>query len=68
MKIAQIKRGAWYETTHGVGVVEVVGGTHPPSVKIRITHPLPRGSIFLKPRNFIGECNLPATVTAARRG
>lgn len=59
MKIKDIKRGKWYKTTHGIGVVETVGGTHPPSVQIRITHPFPRGKLFLTPRDFEEETTDP---------
>jgi hypothetical protein len=29
MQLKRIKQRRWYETTHGVGIVQRVGGTHP---------------------------------------
>ena len=49
MQIKKIKRGLWYETKLGIGQAEVVGGTHPPSVKMTIYAPVPRGTMYLKP-------------------
>ena len=45
--------------THGVGECLAAGGTHPPSVKFRITHPFPRGIVYLSPRDVLKETAAP---------
>ena len=69
MKIKDIKVGKWYRTRAGTGQVERVGGTHPPSVRIRIVSPFPRGSVNVPPRDFEEEVPdpPPANPRPARR-
>lgn len=64
MQIKQIKRGNWYETTQGIGQAERVGGTHPPSVVVRIVRPIPRGIVNMKPRDILNEVPAPETANA----
>lgn len=59
MKLNAIQVGRWYETTLGVGECLRVGGTHPPSVKVRIDLPLPRGVQFIAPRDVKKEVPKP---------
>lgn len=59
MKITDINRGKWYQTTQGIGRAETVGGTRPPSVQITITHPFPRGKVTLSPRDVQHEVEDP---------
>ncbi len=59
MKTSSIKPGRWYETKLGVGECLRVGGTHPPSVQIRIDLPFPRGSVNLSPRDVYQEVPTP---------
>ena len=59
MKIKDIKKGEWYETTKGTGVCEAVGGTHPPSVQMRITLPYPRGRLYMAPRDILRKVDRP---------
>lgn len=61
MRIADIKRGKWYKTTKGTGQAVTVGGTRPPSVQVNITHPFPRGKIFVSPREVEEEVPDPTT-------
>jgi hypothetical protein len=51
MIIKQIKVESIVETTVGVGMVLRVGGTHPPSVQVRIVAPIPRGVCNVRPRD-----------------
>ena len=53
MKLADIKRFQWYETTQGIGQCQYVGGTRPVTCRFRITHPLPRGTVNLSPREVL---------------
>lgn len=55
MQIAKIKVGHWYETKVGVGECVRSGGTHPPSVRMRIVSPFPRGILNVVPRDVIRE-------------
>jgi len=50
MQIKSIKVGDVVETSVGFGRVERVGGTHPPSVRVNIIGPLPRGICYVAPR------------------
>ncbi len=59
MQIKKIRVGSWVETTQGNGVVLRVGGTHPPSVRVRIMTPFPRGEVFLRPRDVLNELRAP---------
>lgn len=59
MPIKSIKVGSWYETTAGIGICEAAGGTHPPSVRINITKPFPKGTIYLSPRDVKAEVIKP---------
>ena len=59
MKLKDIKPGLWYETQMGVGQCVQSGGTHPPSVLIRIDLPFPRGAVNLRPRDVIREVPSP---------
>jgi hypothetical protein len=62
MQIKSIKAGRWYETELGVGECTRAGGTHPPTVQVRITHPFPRGTVYMKPRQVKREVPAPAEV------
>lgn len=55
MKLTDIKRGHWYDTTHGIGQAERVGGTRPLCVVVRIVSPIPRGTVNLKSRDVFNE-------------
>jgi hypothetical protein len=55
MKIKDIKVGKMYQTNIGIGVCKAVGGTFPPTVKIDIQHPFPRGVVNVKPRDVQHE-------------
>jgi hypothetical protein len=59
MNIKKIIVGKWYKTKQGVGRCERVGGTHPPSVQFAITHPFPRGRVYLSPRDVEEETAAP---------
>lgn len=59
MKMPQIKAGRWYETKLGVGECLKSGGTHPPSVMVRIDLPFPRGRVNLTPREVFHEVPPP---------
>lgn len=60
MQIKKIKQGCWYETKVGVGECVRVGGTFPPTVQVRITHPFPRGVVNVVPRDVIQEVADPS--------
>lgn len=62
MNLKQIKEGDWYETKQGIGKAIRVGGTHPPSVRVKIVLPFPRGEVMLAPRDVIARCTPPADV------
>lgn len=64
VKIKDIKPGKFYKTAQGVGKAERVGGTHPPSVQFTITHPFPRGRVFLLPREVHEETTDPAAAAS----
>ncbi len=55
MQLKKIKVGRTYETTHGEGEVLRVGGTFPPSVRVRILRPIVRGDIELTAREVLRE-------------
>jgi len=55
MTLKKIKQNRWYETTVGVGKTLRVGGTHPPTVRMNIVAPLPRGTCNVIPRDVIRE-------------
>ena len=55
MTIKQIKLGSWVETTVGLGTVERIGGTHPPSVRVHVRAPIPRGIVNVKPRDVLRQ-------------
>lgn len=55
MTIKQIKLGSWVETTVGIGTVERVGGTHPPSVRVHVRTPIPRGIVNVRPRDVLRQ-------------
>jgi hypothetical protein len=55
MTITKIKVGKWYQTKVGIGECLRVGGTFPPSVQIKITHPFPRGIVNVVPRDVFHE-------------
>lgn len=55
MNIKKIVAGRVYETDIGYGPVLQVGGTHPPSVKINIQGPFPRGINYVTPRQVLKE-------------
>ena len=59
MNIKKIIVGKWYKTKQGTGLVERVGGTHPPSVQMLITSPFPRGVIYVSPREVEEEVPEP---------
>lgn len=59
MEQKKIKVGGLYETTHGIGRCEKSGGTHQPSVRVRITLPIPRGLVNLRPRDVLREIEPP---------
>lgn len=53
MKIKDIKVGESYETNVGLGKCVRVGGTHPPSVRMEIFEPFPRGIVNVLPRDVL---------------
>jgi hypothetical protein len=53
VELRKIKRGSWYDTTHGCGQCVSVGGTFPPSVQIEIVAPLPLGRRTMRPRDVL---------------
>lgn len=55
MKLSAIKIHAWVETKMGIGQVQRVGGTFPPSVRVLITKPFPRGVVSVSPRDIVRE-------------
>ena len=57
MQISKIKKDAWYQTKQGIGQCLAVGGTHPPKAKFNIVKPLPRGTVWLLPKEV--EYELP---------
>ena len=59
MTLKKIKKDHWYETTHGIGQAEQVGGTFPPSVMVRIVAPFPVGLRNLTPREVLREVDPP---------
>lgn len=59
MKIKDIKVGLWYETNVGIGECVRSGGTYPPSVQVNITHPWPRGTVNVAPKDVIREAKKP---------
>lgn len=59
MTMKDIKRGKWYETKQGVGLCLSVGGTRPPSAEFNITHPFPRGRVYLAARDVVREVDQP---------
>lgn len=67
MQLKKIQVGKWYETTSGIGECVAAGGTHPPSVKLNIHYPLPRGVIFMSPRNVLKEVEKPQSRTALEK-
>jgi hypothetical protein len=62
MNVKQITVGKWYQTKHGIGQCERVGGTFPVTCRFRITAPLPLGVRLLKPAEVQYE------VAAAEKG
>ena len=55
MKAKEIRFGRWYETTLGVGECRGIGRTYPPSVRVYIVAPFPRGTVNLPPRDVLRE-------------
>jgi hypothetical protein len=49
--IKKIKVNEWYSTTMGIGRVARVQEHSPPSVRIMIVAPIPRGEIWVRPRD-----------------
>jgi len=49
--IKKIALGMWVQTSVGFGEVKRVGGTHPPSVRVHIVGPIPRGIVNVLPRD-----------------
>jgi hypothetical protein len=47
--------------------VERVGGTFPPSVRVRIVAPFPRGLVNVPPRDVLQEVDPPAPATAGEQ-
>jgi hypothetical protein len=69
MQLKRIQVGKWYATRAGVGVVEQVGGTFPPSVRLRIVAPFPRGVVNVVPRDVLKEVDPPApAITGGQPG
>ncbi len=70
MKQSEIKPGRWYDTKLGVGPCIDSSGRFPPSVRIHIIGPMPRGVISVTPRDVYREIDDPTpkqepeTVTA----
>lgn len=63
MRKTEIKQGKWYETKSGVGECLSAGGNFPWSAQIRITHPFPRGTLNVEPRDVLREVPAPVVVT-----
>lgn len=58
MKYAEIKRGHWYKTRHGIGQAIDTGKRHPPAIKFNIVRPFALGERFVAPREV--ECEVEA--------
>jgi len=61
MQMTKIKVGKWYETNVGIGQCLETGGRYPPAAKFNIVAPLPRGVVFVVPRDVLKEAE-PATL------
>ena len=59
MNMKAIKAGDWYETTHGIGRCTAAGGTFPPTVRVNIVSPFPRGIINLAPKDVLRRIQDP---------
>lgn len=66
MTIKKLKVGMWVRTRLGDGEVKRVGGTHPPSLRVHIVAPIPRGIVNVVPRDV--ERALTGEETYALRG
>ncbi len=64
MELKKIKICRWYETVQGIGECLAVGGTRPVSICFRISHPVPRGVVYLKPRDVLKEVPRPSAAKA----
>jgi len=53
VNIKSIKVGDVVDTSVGFGRVERVGGTHPPSVRVVVVGPVPRGTSTVTPRQVL---------------
>jgi hypothetical protein len=51
MNFKKIQRGKWYRTKQGDGQAEAVGGTYPPSVRVRLSGSLE--GIFRRGPHFV---------------
>lgn len=55
MKLKDLRVDMWVTTTAGYGQIVRVGGTWPPSVRVRVERPMPRGIINVMPRDVLRE-------------
>jgi hypothetical protein len=54
MRAKDIKVGRWYKTNVGVGeCIADATGRFPAAAKFRITEPVPRGVVFVLPRDVV---------------
>lgn len=66
MKLSLVKVGHWYDTTIGHGECVAVGGTFPPSARMRTVQPIPRGVQNVDPRSIRRELS-PESSEALRQ-
>lgn len=66
MKRTAIEVGKHYETKQGFGQCVAAGGCHPWAAQVRITHPFPRGVVWLGAGEF--KRPLTAAEVAALEG
>ncbi len=62
MKRTAIKVGGYYETKQGFGQCVAAGGCYPWAAQVRITHPFPRGVVWLNAAEFVREITDAETV------
>ncbi len=55
MNLKSLKIGMWVHTKQGYGAVKRVGGSWPPSVRVSIFAPVPRGLVTMMPRDVVRQ-------------
>jgi len=59
MRAKEIKVGGWYETKLGVGECLAIQTSSPPSARMRIERPFPRGVIYVAVRDVLRKVDAP---------